>query len=71
MLPSLPKPVKSDLRFSWRVDYFATPQDAVTFFENVREEGYNAHSPNDAAESGPYAGLYGVHWQDRPGGWYA
>jgi hypothetical protein len=67
----IPEPVTSELRFAWRVDYFATPEDAVAFFMAKREAGFSAHSPNDAAETGPYAGLYGVHWKDRPGeGWY-
>lgn len=66
-----PTPVKTEHRFSARVDYFETPEDAVAFFEAKREEGFNVHSPNDAADEGPYAGLYGVHWIDRKGeGWY-
>lgn len=63
-------PVKSDLRFAWRVDYFEIPEDAVAFFEAKREAGYRVHSPNMPSDTGEYAGLYGVHWKDRPGeGW--
>lgn len=68
----MPTPVKSDLRFAWRVDYFKTPEEAVAFFEEKREAGYSTHSPNMPSDTGPYAGLYGVHWCDRPGeGWYS
>jgi hypothetical protein len=68
---TLPKPVKTDFRFSVRVDYFATAEDAVAWFTAKRDAGEHIHSPNDAADSGQYAGLYGVHWHDRKGeGWY-
>lgn len=67
-----PTPIKSDLRFSARVDYFPTASEAVTFAALKRREGFNVNgggridSPLEIAE-GRFAGLFGVHWIDRKG----
>lgn len=72
-----PTPIKSDLRFSARVDYFETPGEAIAFGDAKRREGYNVNGggslePRQAPESETrFAGLFGVHWIDRRGeGWY-
>lgn len=71
----VPLPVRSDLRFSARVDYFPTPGEAIAFADAKRREGYNVNGggslePTEVTE-GRYAGLFGVHWIDRKGeGWY-
>lgn len=74
--PTLPTPVTSELRFAWRVDYFATAEDAGVFADAKRAEGFTVGPQSDAlnyrSPSGTvYPGVYGVHWCDRPGeGWY-
>jgi hypothetical protein len=68
--------VDSDLRFSARVDYFKTAEEAIAFAEARRHEGYNVNGggsldPGEPVEHGRFQGLYGVHWIDRQGeGWY-
>lgn len=77
MAETLPRPVTSDLRFSARVDYFATPAEANAFAHTKRREGYNVHAPvgpiDYRSPSGRvYTGVHGVHWFDRRGeGWYS
>lgn len=65
------KPVKTDFRFSARVDYFATAPDALTYAQEKREQGYNVNGGAsliaEAITAGEYQGLYGVHWIDRKG----
>jgi hypothetical protein len=70
-MAGLPTPAQTDFRFSVRVDYFATPEEAVAWYEAKAAEGEHIHSPNLPHDTGRYAGLYGVHWHDRRGeGWY-
>ena len=78
---TLPTPVRSDLRFAWRVDYFNTHEDAARYAEHQKAQGFNVSGPeswygkpveeNDYTLRQGIAGLFGVHWSDRPGeGWY-
>ena len=76
---TLPEPVTSDLRFSSRVDYFATAEEAETFATAKREAGYNVNGgaaiTYDEDRRIPvgqhYERLFGVHWIDRKGeGWF-
>jgi hypothetical protein len=77
MATTLPTPVVSDLRFAWRVDYFATDTEALAFYEAKRSEGFSITPPSGlpvthrTASGEFFENVYGVHWSDRPGeGWY-
>lgn len=73
-MSTVPSPVRSELRFSARVDYFATYTEASAFAVAKRREGFNVFGGGLIAPwegEDQYAGLFGVHWIDRKGeGWY-
>lgn len=68
-MTQLPTPTKSDLRTAVRVDYFTAEPEAAAFYAAKAAEGFNAHLTKPVIE-GPYAGLHGVWWADRPESWY-
>src|SRR4051794_12615914 len=73
---SEPKPVTTDFRFSARVDYFATPTEAVTFALLKRADGFNVQGgatikPPTAVPREPQADTHAAReYAKRYGGLY-
>lgn len=71
-----PTPVRTEHRFSVRVDYFDTLADAQAYADASQYRCDVGHTPvparfTDTGGANPLAGLYGVTVHDRPGeGWY-
>ena len=69
-----PFPVKSEVRFSARVDYFLEAEEAAQYAARKRAAGFNVNGGGsiEAADlkresAGPYEGFFPIHWIDRPG----
>jgi hypothetical protein len=66
-----PNPIATDVRFSARVDYFESEEEAVAFAKQKIHEGFNVNGGSGPSavmvRTGIYKGLFPVHWVDRKG----